>query len=86
MWVRDIANVRYEKTFYKGWNSVCLPFAIDTKTFGFQDLQIAMVNDVEVVGNKRTVSYEFVEQAEAGIACLIHVPEDMTFKIFLRKI
>lgn len=81
--IPPIANVRYEKTFYKDWNSVCLPFAIDAKIFGSQDLQIAMVNDVDVVGNKRTVSYEFVEQVGAGVACLIHVPEDMTFKIFL---
>ena len=45
------ANIRYERKFHEGWNSVCLPFAFDAEVLGLENAKIALPEDVEVIGS-----------------------------------
>ena len=81
-----MANIRYERLFYAGWNSVCLPFTINTDLLGLRDAQIAVVDDENKIGSERYVSYRLVERVEAGTACLVYVPSDQVCKIELEGV
>ena len=80
------ANIRYERTFHEGWNSVCLPFAFDAEVLGLENAKIALPEDVEVIGSKRYVSYRIVEKVEAGIPCLVYVLDEQDCKVELNDV
>jgi len=82
------ANVTYERTFYSGWNSVCVPFAISQSTLNAfcKTSKIAKVVELEVVGNERLLSVSEVQSVNAGEPCLVYVPNDVTCKISLSTV
>lgn len=84
----DKANVSYERTFYTGWNSVCVPFAISQSMLdGFASgCKIATVAELEVVGNKYSLSVNEVQAVSAGVPCLVYVPKDVVCKFSLNNV
>ena len=84
--IPQVANIEYERIFYNGWNSVCLPFAFDAELLGLKDAKIAVMDYMETIGSKKYVSYQFVSQVEAGIPCLVYVPTDQNCKISLNGV
>ena len=84
----DKANVSYERTFYAGWNSVCLPFALSKSMLdGFASgCKIATVAELEVVGNKYSLSVNEVQAVSAGVPCLVYVPKDVVCKFSLSNV
>ena len=81
------ANVTYERTFYSGWNSVCVPFSISQSMFSAfcGDCKIATVADLEVVGSERMLSVTEVQEVNAGEPCLVYVPEDVTCRFNINE-
>ena len=81
----DKANVSYERTFYAGWNSVCVPFALSQSMLdGFASgCKIATVAELEVVGNKYSLSVNEVQAVSAGVPCLVYAPKDVVCKFSL---
>lgn len=64
--------VCYDRTFYKGWNSVCLPFGIKTDDFKAKlgdGCKLATFKDYNAAGN--TLQFETVDEVAAGVPCLI---------------
>ena len=64
--------VCYDRTFYKGWNSVCLPFGIKTDDFKAKlgdGCKLATFKDYNAAGN--TLQFETVDEVTAGVPCLI---------------
>lgn len=84
--IPSVANVRYERSFYEGWNSVCLPFAFDAKLLGLQGAKIVLLSDWETVGNRQYIFYQVVEYVDAGCPCLVYLPSDQTCKITLEEV
>lgn len=84
--IPSVANVRYERTFEKGWNSVCLPFAIDAGLLGLQNARIALLNEVKTVGDAIYISYQVVNRVEAGVPCLVYVPVEQKVQINLTNV
>lgn len=84
----DKANVSYEITFYAGWNSVCVPFALSQSMLdGFASgCKIATVAELEVVGNKYSLSVNEVQAVSAGVPCLVYVPKDVVCKFSLSNV
>ena len=82
------ANVTYERTFYLGWNSVCVPFAISQSMLSAfcEDSKIATIAELEVIGNKRVLSVSEVQSVNAGEPCLVYVPKDVTCKFSLSNV
>lgn len=68
-----VANVRYDRIMYSGWNSVCVPFALDkTILDGFlEGFRMALVETFEIVGDKQFVTIKEVCFVEAGVPCLL---------------
>ena len=84
----DKANVNYERTFYAGWNSVCVPFALSQSMLdGFASgCKIATVAELEVVGNKYSLSVNEVQAVSAGVPCLVYAPKDVVCKFSLSNV
>ena len=84
----DKANVSYERTFYAGWNSVCVPFALSQSMLdGFASgCKIATVAELEVVGNKYSLSVNEVQAVSAGVPCLVYAPKDVVCKFSLSNV
>ena len=84
----DKANVSYERTFYSGWNSVCVPFALSQSMLdGFvSGCKIATVAELEVVGNKYSLSVNEVQEVSAGVPCLVYAPKDVVCKFSLSNV
>ena len=82
------ANVTYERTFYSGWNSVCVPFTISQSMLNAfcEDSKMATVVELEVVGNERLLSVSEVQSVNAGEPCLVYVPKDVTCKFSLSNV
>ncbi|WP_192912781.1 Ig-like domain-containing protein, partial [Bacteroides salyersiae] len=74
-----VANVRYDRIMYSGWNSVCVPFALDkTILDGFlEGFRMALVETFEIVGDKQFVTIKEVCFVEAGVPCLIYAPSEV---------
>lgn len=81
----DKANVSYERTFYAGWNSVCVPFALSQSMLdGFiTGCKIATVAELEVVGDRYSLSVNEVQAVPAGVPCLVYAPKDVVCKFSL---
>jgi hypothetical protein len=84
----DKANVSYERTFYAGWNSVCVPFALyQSMLDGFASgCKIATVAELEVVGHKYSLSVNEVQAVSAGVPCLVYAPKDVVCKFSLSNV
>ena len=84
----DKANVSYERTFYAGWNSVCVPFALSQSMLdGFASgCRIATVAELEVVGHKYSLSVNEVQAVSAGVPCLVYAPKDVVCKFSLSNV
>ena len=82
------ANITYERTFYSGWNSLCVPFAISQSILNTlcADSKIARVVELEVIGNERLLLVSEVQSVNAGEPCLVYVPNDVTCKFSLSNI
>jgi hypothetical protein len=65
--------VCYDRTFYKGWNSVCLPFGIKTDDFKAKlgdGCKLATFSKYNAAGN--TLQFETVDEVAAGVPCLVY--------------
>ena len=84
----DKANVSYERTFYAGWNSVCVPFTLSQSMLdGFTSgCKIATVAELEVVGHKYSLSVNEVQAVSAGVPCLVYAPKDVVCKFSLSNV
>ena len=84
----DKANVSYERTFYAGWNSVCVPFALSLSMLdGFASgCKIATVAELEVIGHKYSLSVNEVQAVSAGVPCLVYAPKDVVCKFSLSNV
>lgn len=84
----DKANVSYERTFYAGWNSVCVPFALSQSMLdGFASgCKITKVAELEVVGHKYSLSVNEVQAVSAGVPCLVYAPKDVVCKFSLSNV
>ena len=72
------ADVSYSRTFLKGWNSVCLPFALDLQQL-VEGSQLAVFDKVVDEENSSKIVFASVERVDGGIPCLVYVPEDWEF-------
>ena len=83
-----VANVRYDRIMYSGWNSVCVPFALDkTILDGFlEGFRMALVETFEIVGDKQFVTIKEVCFVEAGVPCLIYAPSGVLCKFTLDNV
>ena len=83
-----VANVRYDRIMYSGWNSVCVPFALDkTILDGFlEGFRMALVETFEIVGDKQFVTIKEVCFVEAGVPCLIYAPSEVLCKFKLDNV
>lgn len=82
------ANIQYERTLYRGWNSVCVPFAI-TKTMINKFISgcvIVKPVEIEIIGNTKVLSVIEVTSVDAGNACLIYVPKDVVCYFALNNV
>jgi uncharacterized protein YjdB len=82
------ANVRYDRTFYEGWNSCCVPFAITQSMLdGFMPgCKIAFLVEFEVVGDQYSFSVDQVTSVGAGVPCLIYAPKDVVCSFRLNDV
>lgn len=72
------ADVKYSRTFLKGWNSVCLPFALDLQQLGAGS-QLAVFDKIVDDGNSVKIIFTPVQRVDGGIPCLVYVPEVFDF-------
>ncbi len=82
------ANVTYERTLYAGWNSLCVPFAVNRSMLSIfcEGCKIAAAVELEVVGSDRSLSVSEVQSVGAGEPCLVYVPQDVTCKFSLSEV
>lgn len=82
------ANIQYERTLYKGWNSVCVPFTITQTMLDefVDDCKIVTAVEVEIIGDKQVLSVREVESVDAGKACFIYVPESVVCNFNLSNV
>ena len=72
------ADVKYSRTFLKGWNSVCLPFALDVEQLGTGS-QLAVFDKIVDDGTSVKITFTSVQRVDGGIPCLVYVPEELVF-------
>jgi len=77
------ANVTYQRTFYSGWNSLCVPFAV--KASYIDGCRLAIVRDREIRGADRYFSFTVVDEVAAGTPCLVWVAQDAECTISLKE-
>lgn len=72
------ANVEYERHFYKGWNSLCVPFALTKEMLDRQGegIKIAIYKRVETVGQQKQLVLQCVDKIKAGQPCLFFSPKE----------
>ena len=82
------ANVTYERAFYSGWNSVCVPFAISQSMLDVfcEGCKIATIEDFEIIGTSRSLSVNVVQSIGAGEPCLIYAPKDVVCRFSLNSV
>ena len=77
-----MANVTYQRTFYKGWNSLCVPFAV--KASYIKGCKLVVVKDNENSGPKKYFLFTNVEEVAAGTPCLVWVEKDTECNLRLK--
>lgn len=84
--IPTIANVKYERMLYKGWNSMCLPFSLKREQLDVDDAKLVVVKDVETIGSEKYVSFESVDNVDTGVPCLVYTPVDYKLSLDLKKV
>lgn len=84
--IPTIANVKYERMLYKGWNSICLPFSLKREQLDVDDAKLVVVKDIETIGNEKYVSFETVDNVSPGVACLVYTPVDYKLQLDLKEV
>lgn len=82
------ANVKYERTLYRGWNSMCVPFVFNQTILdqAVEGGRIAVYKDFEIIGDQEFLAIEFVKQVDAGVPCLVYVPADVACNFTLKEV
>lgn len=77
------ADVEYERNFFEGWNSICVPFAFsetDLKSFA-EGMKIAVYErKIEDEGCPIQIALKEVSSVNAGVPCLVYSPKDVICK------
>lgn len=86
--IPPVANVRYDRIMYPGWNSVCVPFALNKTMLDefMKGFRIALVEAFEIVGNKQFITIKEVSSVEAGVPCLVYAPSEVLCKFKLDNV
>lgn len=84
--ILTIANVKYERMLYKGWNSMCLPFSLKREQLDVDDAKLVVVKDVETIGSEKYVSFESVDNVDSGVPCLVYTPVDYKLSLDLKEV
>lgn len=84
--VPTIANIKYERMLYKGWNSMCLPFSLKREQLDVDDAKLVVVKDVETIGSEKYVSFESVDNVDPGVPCLVYIPVDYKLSMDLKEV
>ena len=84
--IPTIANVKYERMLYKGWNSMCLPFSLKREQLDVDDAKLVVVKDIETIGSEKYVSFETVDNVNPGVACLVYTPIDYKLRLDLKEV
>lgn len=84
--VPTIANIKYERMLYKGWNSMCLPFSLKREQLDVDDAKLVVVKDVETIGSEKYVSFESVDNIDSGVPCLVYTPVDYKLSLDLKEV
>ena len=84
--IPTIANVKYERILYKGWNSMCLPFSLKREQLDVDDAKLVVVKDVETIGSEKYVSFESVDNVDTGVPCLVYTPVDYKLSLDLKEV
>ncbi len=84
--VPTIANIKYERMLYKGWNSMCLPFSLKREQLDVDDAKLVVVKDVETIGSEKYVSFESVDNVDSGVPCLVYTPVDYKLSLDLKEV
>lgn len=84
--IPTIANVKYERMLYKGWNSMCLPFSLKREQLDVDDAKLVVVKDVETIGSEKYVSFESVDNVDSGMPCLVYTPVDYKLSLDLKEV
>lgn len=84
--VPTIANVKYDRMLYKGWNSICLPFSLKREQLDVDAAKLVVVKDVETIGSEKYVSFESVDNVDTGVPCLVYTPVDYKLSLDLKEV
>ena len=84
--IPTIANVKYERMLYKGWNSMCMPFSLKREQLDVDDAKLVVVKDVETIGSEKYVSFESVDNVDSGVPCLVYTPVDYKLSLDLKEV
>lgn len=79
----SMANVSYRRTFHKGWNSLCVPFAV--KASYINGCKLVVAKDNEARGSKKYFLFTNVEEVAAGTPCLVWVEKDTECDLKLKE-
>lgn len=82
------ANVTYERLLYSGWNSVCVPFALNQKMLDdmCEGCKIATIAHLETIGSNRVLSITEVQTVDAGMPCMIYSPTEFLCQFVLNDV
>lgn len=86
--IPSVANVKYTRTLYAGWNSMCIPFALTQSmldAFG-EGCKISVADRYEIIGNSHVLAVRQVESVTAGCPCLIYAPCDIVCNFSLDNV
>ena len=84
--IPTIANVKYERMLYKGWNSMSLPFSLKREQLDVDDAKLVVVKDVETIGSEKYVTLESVDNVDSGVPCLVYTPVDYKLSLDLKEV
>lgn len=84
----SIANVNYERRFLKGWNTMCVPFAVTDALLktASPGLRMAIVKEIEVEGDRRNIVLQSVNSVKGGQPCLVYAASDVTWTVCLKSV
>lgn len=82
------ANVGYERVFLRGWNTMCVPFAVTEAMLQETGagLRMAIVKDIEVEGDRKKVVLESINSVKGGQPCLVYASSDVTWTVSLSSV
>lgn len=78
-----MANVAYRRTFYKGWNSLCVPFAV--KASYIKGCKLMVLKNVEISRKHKYFTFSMVNEVSAGTPCLVWVEKETECNLQLKE-